>query len=287
MQHSRIAIRFGMPRSFLILAAFFAGFLPTLAEAAAPVIEPQTPQALSDSDMAEIVDFIVGNAVFALYHQAGHMMSERYDAWPPGEREADRFAVLTLLEPRSGAGDQTLVDAIDSWQIASHHARAGFETGVLPDRHSLDGSRAGGIICDMVGADPIGFSDIADASRLTPEQRTACGDAYRRDLAAARASLARLVRPAGTEGEPLAVAYDPPLGGDIAEATILADNGVLEEVAAKLGSAYAFPEPPLVRAANCGEPTSKYDAERNELVLCYELSAFHGQLILRDIESRS
>ncbi len=271
----------------MIFPAVLALFLPFAAEAAVPDIEPRTPDQLSDSEMAEIVDFIVGNAVFALYHQAGHMMAARYGLGPADEETADRFATLTLLEPRSGAGDQTLVDAIDSYRLAAHQqgvASGGHAT--LPDAHSVDEARASAIACAMAGSDPDGFADIAEAMGLSAPKRAACAESWRKSVDHWKSSLKAILRPAGATGPALPIAYDPPIDQDVAEATILEDNHVLEEVAAKLGATYDFAAPPKVRAMHCGEATSRYDADRNELVLCYELSAYHGQLILRDIESR-
>lgn len=258
-----------------------------VAHAAMPTAAPEAPRALSDDELAEVVDFIVGNSVFALYHQAGHMMALR-QGWPENdEAGADRFAAVTLLASRSGAGDQTLVDAIDSFRLARHQqADAGSAPVVLPDAHSLDAARAAAIACDMVGDDPAGFSDVADALDLPHADRARCGTDWRRTMADWRAKLSGVLRPAASEGARLPIGYDPPLDADVAEATILQDNRVLEEVAEKLGTTYDLPQPPKVRASHCGEPTSRYDEKRNELVLCYELAAYFGQLILTDIESR-
>lgn len=258
------------------------------AQAATPIIDAQVPAPLSDDEMAEIVDFIVGNAVFALYHQAGHMMMQKFSVNASGgERAADQFAVMTLLDPRSGAGDQTLVDAIDGWRLASHPSASAGSIGLdLPDRHSIDGDRANAIVCDMVGADKDGFADVADAAGLSAEARTQCAQTYHADLAAWTEPMRRYRRAATTPVVSLPVVYDDPADGDVAEATILQDNRVLEEVATKLADQYALPSPPTVRARSCGDVGSSFDADKNELVLCYELSAYHGQLILRDIERR-
>ncbi len=266
--------------------------MPSLAEAAAPpLIEPRAPHAMNDDDMAEIVDFVVGNAVFALYHQAGHMLMQRYGAVPKGiadaERASDLFAVVTLLDPRSGAGDQTLVDAIDSWKLASPD-RVQIAAPDLDQRdpHAVDGPRAEAIACDMVGADPEGFADIAEASGLDPARRRICGATWKRDQAAWTAALKELPRPK-EPGAPFDSIYGPASEEDGPAATILKDNGVLEEVAATLARRFAFAKPPTLRAAACGTPTTRYDAEANELVLCYELSSAHTRLIMRDIEQRN
>lgn len=276
-----------MLRFLCLLSVFMTAFLPIAAYGAVPAVEPEMPSSLTDDELAEIVDFVVGNAVFTLYHQAGHMMAVRYGDGPDDERHADRFAAITLLEPRSGAGDQTLVDAIDSYRLAAHQQDG--ESGLplpAPDSHALDAARAEAIACDMIGADPVGFADVAEAIALSRDKRSACEANWRADLAAWRDSLRAIRRAGDAPGSALPVAYDPPVDKDVAEATILQDNHVLEEVAAKLGTTYDFPSPPTVRATHCGEASSRFDAVRNELVLCYELSARHGQLILRDIESR-
>ncbi len=286
-----------MPRSpfpaLVAASTMFATLMsPGLAAAVAPPpIEPQAPHPMSDDDMAEIVDFVVGNAVFALYHQAGHMLMQRYGAVPKGigdaQRAADLFAVVMLLDPRSGAGDQTLVDAIDSWKLASPDTLSIASPHLdQRDPHAIDGPRAEAIACDMVGADPEGFADIAEASGLDAARRRLCAATWKREKAAIAAALKGMPRPRGTP-PPLAVVYDEAGDEDAAVATILKDNAVLEEVAGKLAGRFAFATPPTLRAGICGAPTARFDAEANELVLCYELSSAQARLIMRDIEQRN
>jgi hypothetical protein len=274
--------------SMLRVGFLLLGLTASVAQAATSAVDAEASDALTDDEKAEIVDFVVGNAVFSLYHQAGHMMMERFgvDA-KGGERAADRFATMTLLEPRSGAGDQTLVDAVDSWQLASRETASAAPAGVLaPDRHTLDGDRAAAIVCDMVGADREGFADLADAAALSAAKRDACVAGYKRERAAFEAAVHPWRRAGDSPIVPLTVAYDAPASLDVAEATMLRDNHVLEEVADRLAEGYTLPEPPSLRARSCGEVTSLFDAKRNELVLCYELSAYHAQLILDDIAAR-
>lgn len=247
-----------------------------------------SPAALSNDQMAEVVDFVVGNAVFALYHQAGHMMMERYGVEASsGEKGADAFALRMLIDPRSGAGDQTLIDAVDSWLLSYNQTASTKPLDViLPDRHSISGDRARALVCNMVGADPTGFSDVADAASLSAEVRAGCALSYKADREAWTSALTPYRRAPTTPPMTIAVSYDDPTGGTTAESTILRDNKVLEEVAKGLAAAYSLPEPPSIHAKSCGSVTSTYDAAKNEIILCYELSAYHTDLIIRDIEDR-
>ena len=278
--------------SRLLPPAILASLMLTtmVAAAAAPVVEPRTPRALTEEDTAEVVDFIVGNAVFALYHQTGHFLISRYGAQPKGmseERAADFFATLTLLEPRSGTGDQTLVDAIDSWKLGGPGTLSivADEAG-RRNPHALDEKRTDALICDMVGADPEGFADIADAAGLDPAARRLCGATWKRERAAWTAG-AKGLPPAPAKPQTFAVAYETAAPEDETAATILEDNGVLEEVADSLAQRFAFKNPPTLRAKNCGIATTRFDVEANELVLCYELSTLHAEMIMRDIERRN
>ncbi|MET4632470.1 DUF4344 domain-containing metallopeptidase [Kaistia defluvii] len=258
------------------------------AHAATPNVDVEAPQGLSDSEMAEVVDFVVGNAVFALYHQAGHMMMERLgvDA-AGGEQTADDFAVMTLLEPRTGAGDQTLVDAVDSWMLSNHlTASAGADAIGLPDRHSVDADRANAIVCNMVGSNPKDFADIAEAAALTPATRANCSASYQQKRALWSNALKPVQREPGGPLSVIPVVYEPPTGNEVAELTILHDNKVLEEVATRLANDFTLAKPPTLRAKSCGAVTSSYDPARNEIVLCYELSSYHAELIVRDIQGR-
>lgn len=258
------------------------------AQAATPTIDDEPQQEINDSHLAEIVDFVVGNAVYALYHQAGHMMMQRFGIAPDGgEQAADDFAVMTLLQPRTGAGDQTLVDAIDSWMLSNHlTASATPEAIGLPDRHSIDADRANGIVCDMVGADSKDFADIADASSLTPAARADCEASYQRKRALWTEGLKSVVRATGAPQTAIPVVYEEPTGGEIAEVTILHDNRVLEEVATRLANDFTLSPAPTIRAKSCGAVTSSYDAAKNEIILCYELASYHAELIVRDIAGR-
>jgi hypothetical protein len=260
----------------------------SVAQAATPTIEAEPPQDISDAHLAEVVDFVVGNAVFALYHQAGHMMMQRYGVrMDGGEQAADDFAVLALLEPRTGAGDQTLVDAIDSWMLSNHlTASAEPEAIGLSDRHALDAERTNNIVCDMVGSNAGDFADVADAAALTPAARTACAATYQQKRALWTEGLKPLGRAAGVPAMTVAVTYEEPTGGEIAEVTILHDNRVLEEVATRLANDFTLAPAPSIRAKSCGSATSSYDAAKNELVFCYELASYHAELILRDIAGR-
>ncbi|SHE54778.1 Putative metallopeptidase [Kaistia soli DSM 19436] len=278
--------RFSIP---IILAVVLASSVT--ASAATPLIEPKTPRAMTDDDVAEIVDFVVGNAVFALYHQAGHMVMEHEGAVPKGignaERAADAFAAVMLLEPRSGAGDQTMVDAIDSFKLAGADTVSIAAPNLSQlDPHAVDKSRASALVCDLVGADPEGFADIAEASGLDTAQSRLCGATWKREQTAWTTALRAIPRPVRSPAA-LGTRYDPADDAGAAVATILEDNRVLEEVAEKLAGRFAFAEPPSLRAETCGEPTTRYDRAANELVLCYELSTAHAHLIMRDIERRN
>lgn len=285
-----------MVRFFLLamLASLVIPALPlwvTSAEAAIPMIEPKAPRALSDDDLAEIVDFVVSNAVFALYHQAGHMMMERYGANPKGvgdpERAADLFAITTLLDPRSGSGDQTLVDALDSWRLQPAPRLDIAADATRDDPHGLDAARADALGCDLVGADPKEFSDIADMLDFTVARRRLCGARWKHDHTAWIKALKRVgALSGGKAGKPFAVAYDPAEDADAAAAAILKDNDTLEEVAGRLASRLSLAAPPLIRAAHCGAPTTRFDAERNELVFCYERATADARLITDDIRHR-
>jgi hypothetical protein len=260
----------------------------SVAQAATPNIDAEPPQDITDAHLAEVVDFVVGNAVYALYHQAGHMMMQRHGVLADGgEQAADDFAVLTLLEPRSGAGDQTLIDAIDSWMLSNHlTASAQPEAIGLSDRHALDADRANNIVCDMVGANATDFADLAEAASLTPEARTACASSYQQKRSLWTEGLKPFRRAADAPAMTVSVTYEQPTGGEVAEETILRDNHVLEEVATRLANDFTLSPAPSIRARSCGSATSSYDAEKNELVFCYELASYHAEQILRDIAGR-
>ncbi len=270
----------------MLRAAFTALLLGTVPAAAVPVDALSESRRMTQAEMAETVDFMVGNAVFALLQAAGHMAADVFRLPVDGERGADDFATFTLLEPRSAAGDQTLVNAIDTWYLSDRLTASTDGTSVPIGPHALDLTRANAITCRMVGADPQGFSDIADAVALAPAARDRCVADYARDRAAFDAILAPFRRPAAAAKSAVRTVYDPAPAELELEATVLSDNRVLEEVGDRLADHYLLPDGVTVRAAPCGSPTAEWKAGEKELVLCYELSAIHAALIIDDIRQR-
>lgn len=271
---------------FAVISLLFA----TVPAAAIPADELDNSRTMTTAEMAEAVDFIVGNAVFSLLHAAGHMAADRMGLPEGGERGADDFAALTLLEPRSAAGDQTLVNAIDTWYLSARLTASADGTLVPIDAHALDLDRANGVTCRMVGADPEGFADIAEAVALAPAARQRCAADYRSARAVFDAAMAPMRAGDGAKS-PVArsrvkVVYDTAPETLSLEATVLADNRVLEEAGERLAEQYRLPEGLTIRAQTCGLPTTRWDAAKTELVLCYELSALHSALIIGDIQAR-
>ncbi len=125
-------------------------------------------------------EFVVGNAMFVMFHEIGHMLISAYDIPVLGKEEdaVDNLATVIMLMSEDEVTAKALADSADAWFMFQERADAqGYEndySGV----HSPDQARAYQIVCLMYGADPKAFKDVADAAELPEDRRQTCGEEY-------------------------------------------------------------------------------------------------------------
>lgn len=107
----------------------------------------------------------VDGALAALYHhQLGHALAA-LNGLPGDERQADRFAALTLTSRESGR----VVAAAEARHLLAAHTRADHLSGT---------AESATFACLLYGADPVRYARIARGGWVPAERAPSCKDEY-------------------------------------------------------------------------------------------------------------
>lgn len=242
---------------------------------------------LNEDEIAEVEDFVIGNAVFVLMHEAGHMLISEFGLPVLGREEdaVDALSTLIMLEAKDHQFDDALVDASDGWFLwAAAAAEAGEEMSFW-DEHSIEEQRAYAIVCMMIGQDPEQFADLAALDDVPEERRESCIYEYQQTAASWYMVLEPHMRDAEEETV-VDIRYDEvsdtqlkPYEELVREADLL---GLVKRL---IADEFLLDEGITFHATACGEPNAFWDPEVRTLTFCYELAQFHAALISDFIRS--
>ena len=165
-------------RALMIPAALLTG-ASALAYPTSAVAQDSEPlpswEELTPDEQTAVEEFIYGNAIQTLFHEAGHMLVTLYSL-PMVAREedaADNLASVIMLVAESEIYDLAMSDTIYGYFLSEEESVGDdpYPEDVFWDEHSLDRQRAYQMLCLMVGNDPEGFSQLADDFELPAERR--------------------------------------------------------------------------------------------------------------------
>lgn len=257
--------------------------LPLLPVAAAAQQNPFSPIGFQ-VDLDERDDtalFVLGNTLFAVYHELGHALIDLLDLPVIGREEdaADGFAAVMMIPPQPDpVGDELIVAVADGWRLQSE--RAGTMAGEAPlwAEHALDEQRYFAIICWMVGSDREGFFDLAEESGMPVERIETCADDFEQMHASWRDLLDGHqldTRGAGhgDDGDDgrIAVTFDQPHRDDIKAFEWAKTGDVIERSILDFGRNIDLPEDIAVRFESCDDANAFWHGERLEVSICYGL----------------
>lgn len=224
--------------------------------------------------------FVVGNIVFVLLHEFGHLVIDDFEIPVLGNSEdaADTLAAVTLIRldrarPEADfAYVRMLVSAADANRIL-------WETGLerdTPDsygaRHPLSVQRVARIACLVYGSDVETFAPLANHSYLPDFRADWCDYEFEQAEQAWEWVRDKYVRKAERRETEHTASYgntkDPALA--IIRERLLAAKG-LERALAIVEESVFLPDTIRLRTRSCGTPNAYWDANERELVLCYEL----------------
>lgn len=242
---------------------------------------PAEFQGLSEEQLDEALEFMLGNAIFVLFHEAGHMLVSELELPVLGKEEdaVDALSSIMLLEARDETLDKALTDAADGWFLSDQQASANGADYAFWDEHSLDQQRAYSMVCFMVGQDPEGFKEFADSVELPEERRETCKRDYESALASWNAVLEPHLITNGSQSE-FNIRYEGAKTPELKPyAELVKASDILSILPEAVGKTYQLEPGIELVATECGEPNAFWDAEERRLTYCYELAQYHAWLL--------
>lgn len=271
----------------MICAAFSAG--ATSGARAESSVLPAL-EALTEEQQKEAVEFVLGNAIFVLFHEGGHMLASEFQLPVLGKEEdaVDSLSTLVLLEAGSDELDQAISDAADGWFL-SDEAMSPEAEYAFWDEHSVDPQRAYAIVCMMVGQDVERFREFAEASDFPADREDKCKYDYEKTKASWDSVLAPHAAEEGAVSN-VDIIYDEVTNPDLEPyAEWLKEADVLGILKVALADPYNLTDGITFRATTCGQVNAFWHPGTREVTFCYELAEFHAGLIakyLAENESR-
>jgi hypothetical protein len=235
---------------------------------------------LSEQQLIDRVEFVLGNTLFILLHEMGHVHFSEMKLPVLGreEDEADTFAAITMLRVGTDFSERVLANASQGWFFSD---RRNQQTGAKPlyyDEHDLSPQRAYQIVCLMVGSDPAKFKALADDAKMPESRQQSCKRDYAKALRSWDMVLAPYRRAADQPETKINVVYGDAQGNFEVFARSFRSVRMLETVAERSASFYAWPAPFTMEMLSCDGPNASWDDETRRLKVCYQLPFDFAQL---------
>jgi putative metallopeptidase DUF4344 len=235
---------------------------------------------LSDEQRIKRVEFVVGNTLFLLLHEMGHVhISEmKLPILGREEDEADTFAAITMLRIGTSFTQRVLANASQGWFL---NERRNQDTRAKPlyyDEHDVSAQRAYHVVCLMVGSDPVKFKSLADDAKMPESRQESC----KRDYRKASQSWDMVLKPfRRTPDQPetkINVVYGDAQGNFEGFARSFRAVRILETVAERSASTYAWPAPFTLEMLSCDGPNASWDDDARILKVCYQTAFDFAEL---------
>ena len=235
---------------------------------------------LTEKQRIDRVEFVVGNTLFVLLHELGHVLVTEMKLPVLGRAEdtADTFAALRMLTIGTSFSLRGLGEASTGWFLNDRRDQQTGEKPLYFDEHNLNQQRAYQIVCLMVGSDAAKFKSLADQSKMPKSRQETCKE----DYATAAASWDMVLKPhrrASDQPETkISVVYRDAEGRLEGFARTLQAVRILEAVAQRSAAEYAWPNPFTLEMKSCGRPEAAWDDKSRTLRICYDLAYDFAEL---------
>lgn len=261
-----------------------------LALSAACLFQPATTVRAAELTAEQIEEgqrFVVNNAIFILFHEAGHMLVSEFNLPVLGREEdaVDALSSVLLLGAEDDDLNTTIQDAADGWFLLDDAKEDGPQEDDFMGTHGLDRQRAYSIVCMMTGANAEFFKVFADSLEFPEERRQECAFEYQK----ARDSWMSLLAANMKEGAKtkFTVTYEPAGNEDLQGfADLLKSASALETIATVFGEGYNLKDGIKITGKTCGTENAFWYAGDREITYCYEMAAFHAGLISNWFENQ-
>jgi Putative metallopeptidase len=269
----------------MTLAALIVNVPPAIAQAPAPQFTigagieeavkalDSVPQLkhLSPEEKKRLVEFVIGNTLFAMAHELGHGLINEMNIPVVGREEdaADSFAIVTALKLGSAYSESVLIEAGKGQVLSSKEDKKEGNALAFYDEHGLDLQRAYNIVCYMFGSNPEKYKRLAVDTKLPDYRQAACPYEWNNVAWSWDELLKKHLRSADQPKVKVTINYEDNKKFAVQE-KLLRHMGLLEDIAAHAADRYAWPKPWTIEARSCGDPNARW--KERVLILCYELA---------------
>jgi Putative metallopeptidase len=272
-------VQSGSPTSRTGVEKVARGFQARIEDVARALRNEPRLKNLSEQQLIDRVEFVLGNTLFILLHEMGHVHFSEMKLPVLGreEDEADTFAAITMLKVGTSFTERVLANASQGWFFSE---RRNQQTGAKPlyyDAHDLSPQRAYQIVCLMVGSDPAKFKAIADDAKMPESRQESCKRDYAKALRSWEMVLAPHRRAADQPETKINIIYGDAQGVFEVFARSFRATRLLETVAER-SAIYVWPAPFTMEMLSCDGPNASWDDEARTLKLCYQLPFDFAQL---------
>jgi Putative metallopeptidase len=242
---------------------------------------------LSEQERIDRVEFVVGNTLFILLHELGHVHFSEMHLPVLGreEDEADTFATLTLLKVGTSFSQRVLANASQGWFLSERRDQQTRAKPLYYDEHDLSPQRAYQIVCLMVGSDPAKFKDIADRAKMPESRQQSCKRDYTKASRSWDIVLSPYRRGPDQPETKINLNYGDAEGNFDVFARAFREIRILETVAERSASTYVWSAPFALEMRSCDGPNAGWDDETRTVKICYQLPFDFAQLYLAYVQA--
>ena len=258
-----------------------------VADAARLLASHPRMKGMSEAQREKHVEFVAGNLLFVLGHEAGHAAISDMGIPVVGREEdaADIFATLMALMCTDGFADRVLANAALGWFYSDRRDRRdrplGAEAAAYYDGHGMDLQRAYTVVCLMVGSNMGKFASVAQAARLPAERQTTCQDDYLNAKWSWDQVLQSHLRKADEPRTAINIVYGPGNGQYDAYAAVARQMKILEAMADHLSDHFVWRAPLSLEMQSCGDANARFEFRTKKVIVCYELAEEFSELYRR------
>ena len=237
---------------------------------------------LTEQQRRARIEFVIGNVVFAMAHEIGHMLISELGLPVLGREEdaADTFAVMNLLNMNYAFSNRVLTQSARGWFLSDRRDVKEKIPMAFYDEHALDQQRAYNIVCLMVGSSPENFRELATSTGMPEERQRTCRADYNNAAWSWKQALAPHLRKPDQPKTTIAVEY-----AKSEKYPVLARGFrhilVLEEIAERLSDRFNLRRPIALEMRECGEPSALWNPSTRKVTICYELCTDFERLYTR------
>jgi Putative metallopeptidase len=248
-------------------------FQARVAAAAREVENHPRLKGLSDQQRKGLVEFVVGNMLFALLHELGHAHIQEMGLPVLGREEdaADSYAITAMLKVGTNVSDRVLIAATRGWFLSAERGQKEGIPLAFYDEHGMDKQRAYQIVCLMVGSDPDKFADLADQVKMPEDRQATCGGDYSNASWSWETVLKPHLRAPDQPKQKIKVTYG--LVGEYAVmAQALRATGLMETLADYAANRFVWRRPITFDVKSCGQPDLHWELSTQKIITCYEMA---------------